>query len=159
MAAHSSGCVFTAVNVHSGWVKCKAQIPSMGNHTLPHVTSLSDIVIRNLKIQQLTRRHCYTEGGCKWLPSPSASPSPPPATFVRVSASDEGFGPPLPGSSAAGHSLSFSGGYHHLYCYSWLYCWSSILKGKSLITAQYFLIVYWASYTTYQFFSFALFSV
>ncbi len=24
-----------------GWIKCRAQIPSMGNHTWPHVTSLS----------------------------------------------------------------------------------------------------------------------
>ncbi len=32
-------CVFTAVCVHFGWVKCRAQIPSMGNHTWPrHVT-------------------------------------------------------------------------------------------------------------------------
>ncbi len=34
-------CVFTAVCVHFGWVKCRAQILSMGNHTWPHVTSLS----------------------------------------------------------------------------------------------------------------------
>ncbi len=34
-------CVFTAVCVHLGWVKCRALIPSMGNHTWPHVTSLS----------------------------------------------------------------------------------------------------------------------
>ncbi len=34
-------CVFTAVCVHFGWVNCRAQIPSMGNHTWPHVTSLS----------------------------------------------------------------------------------------------------------------------
>ncbi len=34
-------CVFTAVCVHFGWVKCRAQIPSMGHHTWPHVTSLS----------------------------------------------------------------------------------------------------------------------
>ncbi len=26
-------CVFTAVCVHFGWVKCRAQIPSMGHHT------------------------------------------------------------------------------------------------------------------------------
>ncbi len=32
-------CVFTAVCVHFGWVNCRAQIPSMGNHTWPHVTS------------------------------------------------------------------------------------------------------------------------
>ncbi len=24
-----------------GWVKCRAQIPSMGHHTWPHITSLS----------------------------------------------------------------------------------------------------------------------
>ncbi len=34
-------CVFTAVCVHFGWVKCRAQIPSMGYHTWPFVTSLS----------------------------------------------------------------------------------------------------------------------
>ncbi len=36
-------CVFTAVCVcvHFGWVKCRAQILSMGHHTWPHVTSLS----------------------------------------------------------------------------------------------------------------------
>ncbi len=33
-------CVFTAVCVHFGWDKCRAQIPSMGYHTWPHVTSL-----------------------------------------------------------------------------------------------------------------------
>ncbi len=32
-------CVFTAVCVHFGWVKRRAQIPSMGHHTWPrHVT-------------------------------------------------------------------------------------------------------------------------
>ncbi len=47
LAAHCSGCVFTVcVCVHYcvcalGWVKCRAQIPSMGHHTWPHVTSLS----------------------------------------------------------------------------------------------------------------------
>uniref|UniRef100_A0A671K8V7 E1 ubiquitin-activating enzyme n=1 Tax=Sinocyclocheilus anshuiensis TaxID=1608454 RepID=A0A671K8V7_9TELE len=30
-------CVFTAVCVHFGWVKCRALIPSMGHHTWPHV--------------------------------------------------------------------------------------------------------------------------
>ncbi len=34
-------CVFTAVCVHLGWVKCRAQIPSVGHHTWPDVTSLS----------------------------------------------------------------------------------------------------------------------
>ncbi len=33
-------CVFTAVCVHFGWVKCRAQIPSMGHHTWSYVTSL-----------------------------------------------------------------------------------------------------------------------
>ncbi len=33
-------CVFTAVGVHLGWVKCRALILSMGYHTWPHVTSL-----------------------------------------------------------------------------------------------------------------------
>ncbi len=47
MAAHCSGCVFTVcmcsllcVCAH-GLVKCRAQIPGMGLHTWPHVTSLS----------------------------------------------------------------------------------------------------------------------
>ncbi len=34
-------CVFTTVCVHFGWVKCRAQIPSMGHHTWPYVMSLS----------------------------------------------------------------------------------------------------------------------
>ncbi len=34
-------CVFTAVCVHFGWVKCRAQILSMGYHTWSYVTSLS----------------------------------------------------------------------------------------------------------------------
>ncbi len=33
-------CVFTAVCVHLGWVKCRAQIPSTCHHTWPYVTSL-----------------------------------------------------------------------------------------------------------------------
>ncbi len=41
MAAHCSGCVFTAVCVLFGWVNCRARIPSMGHHTWPHVMSLS----------------------------------------------------------------------------------------------------------------------
>ncbi len=41
MAARCSGCVFTAVCVHLGWVKCRALISSMGYHTWPRVTSLS----------------------------------------------------------------------------------------------------------------------
>ncbi len=32
-------CVFTAMCVHFGWDKCRAQIPSMGHHTLLYVTS------------------------------------------------------------------------------------------------------------------------
>ncbi len=32
-------CVFTAVCVHFGWDKCRTQIPSMGHHTWPYVTS------------------------------------------------------------------------------------------------------------------------
>ncbi len=40
------GCVFTTVCVRAlGWVKCRAQIPSMGHHTWPHVTSLKTIPI------------------------------------------------------------------------------------------------------------------
>ncbi len=43
MAAHCSGCVFTvcvftAVCVHLGWDKCRAQIPNMGHHTWSYVT-------------------------------------------------------------------------------------------------------------------------
>ncbi len=34
-----SQCVFTAVCVHFVWVKCRAQLPSMGNYTWPHVMS------------------------------------------------------------------------------------------------------------------------
>ncbi len=37
-------CVFTAVCVHFGWVKCRARIPSMSHHTWSYVTSLSLIV-------------------------------------------------------------------------------------------------------------------
>ncbi len=33
-------CVFTAVCVHFGWDKYRAQILSMGHHTWPHDTSL-----------------------------------------------------------------------------------------------------------------------
>ncbi len=32
-------CVFNAVCVHFGWIKCRALIPSMGHHTWPYVTS------------------------------------------------------------------------------------------------------------------------
>ncbi len=43
---HSIGCPLLQVYVHYcvctlGWVKCRAQIPSMGHHTWPHTTSLS----------------------------------------------------------------------------------------------------------------------
>ncbi len=34
-------CRLIAVCVHLGWVKCRAQIPSMGHHTWSYVTSLS----------------------------------------------------------------------------------------------------------------------
>ncbi len=34
-------CVHCCVCVHFGWVKCRAQIPSMGHHTWSYVTSLS----------------------------------------------------------------------------------------------------------------------
>ncbi len=35
-------CVCVCVCVCAfGWVKCRAQIPSMGHHTWPHITSLS----------------------------------------------------------------------------------------------------------------------
>ncbi len=35
------GVCSRCVCVHVGWVNCRAQILSMGNHTWPHVTSLS----------------------------------------------------------------------------------------------------------------------
>ncbi len=43
MCACVCACVraCTAVCVHLGWVKCRAQIPSMAYHTWPRVTSLS----------------------------------------------------------------------------------------------------------------------
>ncbi len=31
-----SVCVFTAVCIHFGWVNCRAQIPSMSQHTWPY---------------------------------------------------------------------------------------------------------------------------
>ncbi len=34
-------CVCSLLCVHVGWVKCRAQIPSMSHHTWPYVTSLS----------------------------------------------------------------------------------------------------------------------
>ncbi len=37
----SSRCVFTAVCVHLGWVKRRAQIPSIGHHAWSYVMSLS----------------------------------------------------------------------------------------------------------------------
>ncbi len=39
-------CVFTAVCMHFGWVKCRARIQSMGHHTWPKVTSLSLIILK-----------------------------------------------------------------------------------------------------------------
>ncbi len=36
-----SRCVCSLLCVHLRWVKCRAQIPSMGHHTWPDVTSLS----------------------------------------------------------------------------------------------------------------------
>ncbi len=41
LTAHCSGCVFTAVCVHFGWVKYRARIQSMGHYTWSYVTSLS----------------------------------------------------------------------------------------------------------------------
>ncbi len=56
-------CVFTAVCVHLGWVKCRAQIPSMGHHTWPYVTSLS------LSIAQLRFAHYqYITIWLFWIP-------------------------------------------------------------------------------------------
>ncbi len=50
MAAHCSGsvftvCVFTAVCLHFGVVKCRAHIPSMGHHTWSYVMSLCHFTI------------------------------------------------------------------------------------------------------------------
>ncbi len=36
-------CVHCCVCVHFGWVKCRAQIPSMGHHTWSYVTSLTGL--------------------------------------------------------------------------------------------------------------------
>ncbi len=48
-------CVFTAVCVHFGWVKCRAQVPSMGHHTWSYVTSLSLFTFKhNLLYQKWT---------------------------------------------------------------------------------------------------------
>ncbi len=41
-------CVFTAVCVHFGWVKCRARILSMGHHTWLYVTSLSLFFLNKL---------------------------------------------------------------------------------------------------------------
>ncbi len=57
MAAHCSGCVFTAVFVHFGWDKCRALIPSIGCHTWPHVTSLYIYIY--IYIYIYTHTHIY----------------------------------------------------------------------------------------------------
>ncbi len=72
LAAHCSGCVFTAVCVHFGWVKCRAQIPSMGHHTWSYVTSLSftflwSLLQINHQIIYLTKLSIHSKA------SPSAS--------------------------------------------------------------------------------------
>ncbi len=55
-------CVFTAVCVHFGWVKCRAQILSMANHTWPHVTSLS-LFSLSQTLDQLDQKAGPTSGG------------------------------------------------------------------------------------------------
>ncbi len=43
-------CVFTAVCVHFGWVKCRAQLLSMGHthHTWPYVTKKTKFMHDNI---------------------------------------------------------------------------------------------------------------
>ncbi len=45
-----NGCPLLRVCVHFGWVKCRAQIPSMGHHTWPYVTSLSLSIILSVRM-------------------------------------------------------------------------------------------------------------
>ncbi len=40
VAAHRSGCVFTAVCAHFGWVNAEHKFRVLGHHTWPYVTSL-----------------------------------------------------------------------------------------------------------------------
>ncbi len=48
MAAHCSVCVCVCVCVCAiGWVKCRAQIPSMDPHTWPHITSFPSFLLDN----------------------------------------------------------------------------------------------------------------
>ncbi len=44
-------CVFTDVCVHLGWIKCRAQILSMGNHTWPHVKKIYIYIFNNVENQ------------------------------------------------------------------------------------------------------------
>ncbi len=62
-------CVFTAVCVHFGEDKCRAQILSVGYHTLPHVTSLSlslsyspqdKIIVEFIKKNYAVQKFTYT---------------------------------------------------------------------------------------------------
>ncbi len=47
-------CSLLCVCVHFGWVKCRAQIPSMCHHTWPYVTSLSLYCLWNACMDVLT---------------------------------------------------------------------------------------------------------
>ncbi len=56
------GCPLLQVCVHYcvcalGWVKCRAQIPSMGHHTWPHTTSLSPFL--SLKLIKSDDKYIY----------------------------------------------------------------------------------------------------
>ncbi len=56
-----SRCVCVHCYVRAlGWVKCRAQIQSMGHHTWPHVTSLHCIVVSQ------KRRKCVQFNKCIW---------------------------------------------------------------------------------------------
>ncbi len=60
-------CVFTAVCVHFGWVKCRAQIPSMGHHTWPYVSSLSLLVFLTAVLDDISVLGSvvlFCEGSC-----------------------------------------------------------------------------------------------
>ncbi len=58
-------CGFTAVCVQFGWDKCRAQIPSMGHHTWPYVTSL---IMKRLSVVKLhTSRWIVLGEFLKWI--------------------------------------------------------------------------------------------
>ncbi len=51
----SIGCPLLRVCVHFGWDKCRAQIPSMGHHTWPHVTVTFLVTMVPAALRSLTR--------------------------------------------------------------------------------------------------------